>query len=146
MGSFYGYGVDLTNAELKNLPDFMAEHTPDLYQDCMDDCVYNYDEEILHDRERLNEAVKEWLSEYEYDGYTGISAYLASVINEKENVEVMSHDVDCDILYLLPQLPWLYNEKTKNISEEDFNALLRKYLSEICDDELTIEGMVLYED
>lgn len=42
--------------------------------------------------------------------------------------------------------PWNYNSVTRNMSEEDFNEILRKYICLITDDELEIRMWDIPDD
>ena len=84
--------------------------------------------------------LNDWLYGYEScDGYYGLSALLADVIRELEGI-----DISCDdphgvhYLGLSASAPWSLNEKTRNISKEEYENILRTYISKFTDDELEI--------
>lgn len=141
---FNVYGVDLSCAKFRDLPEFMLKYTPDVYRNFKENITEEYGEDIFQNAAKLNEVANEWLNEYtNIKLFSGVSAYLADTINMLEGVALSSCDNNCDVLCILPQFPWKFNEKVRNFSEEDFNDMIRKYLSQICDEALPIDYMVL---
>ena len=82
----------------------------------------------------------DWLDGYDScDGYSGPAACFKEIIRELEGI-----DVDCDdpngdqFLGISADAPWHFNEKTRNLSKEEFHEILSRYVSYFTDDELGI--------
>ena len=124
----YLYGVctdDLKHINVEGVIELLK--MMDVYQECMDDC--NDDVEYVLD----------WVDNYESGGQFGICALLYDVIQEKEECNIDLDDPNgIMFLGLAADAPWNFNETTRNMSEEDYNFMLKKYINMITDDKLEI--------
>ena len=135
---FEGYGIDLYDRMDDVFPGLLAftqKYTPDIYKELCESMDPEDDEE---DRRIF---VKEWFSEYDSNGYSGLSAYLRDVINEQEGTQFRSFDIDCDCIYFPQDYPWNLNEKMRGMSMEEFCGIVRKYLNQITDAEYTFANI-----
>ena len=81
------------------------------------------------------------------DGYYGIAAFLKEVIENIEGVNISCDDPDgVHYLGLSADAPWKFNDKTKNMSEEEYNAILTRYVSYFTDDVLEIRWWNVNDD
>ena len=135
---FEGYGIDLYDRMDDVFPGLLAftqKYTPDIYKELCESMDPEDDEE---DRRIF---VKEWFSEYDSNGYSGLSAYLRDVINEQEGTQFRSFDIDCYCIYFPQDYPWNLNEKMRGMSMEEFCGIVRKYLNQITDAEYTFANI-----
>lgn len=137
---FYGYGVDLSQLIYKNLDTFVRKYTPDEWEDMIEDFKENQltgtDTDIL-----------EWLSNYENDGYYGLSAYLSSIIHEQEDINISAYDsVQNGYLYIVPNYPWRFNMSMRELTIESYKNILKTYISQITDCDIIVEDLVMYYD
>lgn len=80
-----------------------------------------------------------WIEDFESNGYYGLSAFLQEVISFDEKIDISCDDPNgIQYLGLSADVPWNFNEKTRNMSENEYNENLRKYINKVTDDELTI--------
>lgn len=97
--------------------------------------------------------LKEYLSDYGYEsgssegimnyvndysgtgsgsGYFGVTALLADLIGEAEEIDIDADDAEGRMLIGLSyEMPWTYTEKTKSLSQQDFIKIMKKYLAKI---------------
>lgn len=144
MNYFTGYGIDLYEHYVEDtfpgLLAFAKKYTPDVYEN-----IKKWLDEIQPDEEKEQMVVMRWFDNYELNGYAGISAYLASVINEQEGTQFCSHDIDCDCIYIPRLYPWQYNERMRSLTESEAVGLIRKYVKQITDLEYNITNIAMYE-
>lgn len=101
-----------------------------------------YLEKYLEDKEDHDDedySFNDWMYDYEYNGYYGLSAFLVDVIEHMEEINIACDDPDgVHYLGLSASAPWKFNEKTRNMPEKEFCELLSKYVEKVTDDELKI--------
>ena len=123
------YGVcisDIKNVKLEGVKDLMK--ALDIYDTCMEDCD-NDDSNIL-----------EWVDNYETEGRYGLGALLYDAMTEKEPYNVSIDDPDgLTYIGLSLDLPWKYNNVTKTMQEDEYHAMLSKYIVKVTDESLDIK-------
>jgi hypothetical protein len=117
-----GYGVEIqTTANVKAFEEILNQ-TTELKQNIKE----------IFDEWEIDEATEEDYFEYDCDNCIGIPYLLAQAINEIEGTTSFVAVVD-DItmrkyIIFLPALPFEYNEKERNLSNKDLDALFNKYI------------------
>lgn len=143
MAELFGYGVDLSKLHFTDegkMKDFVRKYLPDYVEDMENDLAEN-------NRKGCHKSVFEYIENYDSMGYTGMPALLADVINEQENTEhFVPHDSVPGCVYLPANFPWTFNSVEKLLTPESMNCLFQKYLSQITDDPIVCEDLVLYEE
>jgi len=138
---YFGYGIDLSNLHFKNLNLFIHHYDPNLYTDMQRD---------LEDSglELDDESIIDYLDNYENGyGYYGLSAYLSDIINENEKLELCCYDSCVNgCIYVPAQYPWQFSDKMKKMKKEKINEIMKLYFSQITDDEIKCEDLVMYVD
>lgn len=140
----------------------MSYHTwsTDGFGFCVDD-IKTTPERVLKLAELNNETLKdlrEYLSETYTDGYVdedltmedfddfegnygerGLSTILREVINEELSI-VWADDFDgVDFILYCPRYPWSLKETEKNLTKEDVENILMKYIKILTDDPIEID-------
>lgn len=143
---FMGYGIDLCdhNDNLPGLLAFAKKYTPDVYGEICEWLKDEKEEECT--RWNTEDAVKWWFNDYMYDGFAGVAAYITAVINEQEGTQFRCFDVNCDCVYFPQEYPWKLNEKMRGMTEEEFCAVIKKYISQLTDEVYEISEMTMYDD
>ncbi len=129
----YGYGVCISNLHITDPKrvDKLLDYAP------------NYKASIL-------KCFKEWgvkeptMQDYEeldFDYSLGLATIVAKIIEEAENLELISCDnYDSDIyLVYTPNYPWNLTEKEKKLTLNDIVGVFQKYLSVLTDDTIQVE-------
>lgn len=131
---FFGYGVDLTKLKFNNVGEFVKKYTNNIYEDAISD-LDDVDKDILG-----------WLDNYQNDGgYYGLSAYLAEVINQEEDLELSCYDsVAYGYIYVQSTYPWALTDKMKSLTKESLEAIIIKYLSQITETEIRCEYLTMW--
>lgn len=123
----YGYGFTLEDASPKVLE--LIKEFPEDYSD--------YKEWLKeYDAEEDNDSAMEWIDE----GDGGLTGYLCRKIYKVDGINLVFDPCYDDIIF--PEnLPWLYEEKERNLSKQDVNKIFRKWLGKILDnpDEIDID-------
>lgn len=70
---------------------------------------------------------KEFVFDYEGESTTDLSAILAGAIESIDRVNANSDNARYEYVGLALDAPWYYNEKTRNIAQDEYDAILRKY-------------------
>ena len=83
--------------------------------------------------------VRKWVDKYRSMGYFGLEAFLRDVIKKKENIRLDIVDFDDTYLGLLAGAPWDFNSLTKKLSKSEFDNMLRKHLTQIVKNKITIK-------
>lgn len=92
-------------------------------------------------------GIKDWLEAFDENGYCGEAAFLKSVIEEVEGVDICCDDsTGHDYIGLFPVAPWAFNDKTRNMSSGEYENILRKYVSRITDEILEIRWWEISDD
>lgn len=99
---------------------------------------YIYSDDVS-DPEELEYWKKEWFLEYDSIGYHGLGAFLHDVIADEEHIDLDMEDSNGFILGLSPDLPWYYSENVRNLTNDEFCALIVKYIEKISDHVPTIQ-------
>ena len=85
--------------------------------------------------------VDDCLEFYESGGDPGLCAILKDIIRTNEGIDVDCYDPNWsrnDHLGISAKRPWEFNEKTRNLSKEEFDEILTKYIRPFTSDELKI--------
>ena len=142
--TMYGYGVDLS---VLSKEDFNFKK---LRRKLPEDVRENYRSFLNEDgpKKDVDATLYDFLSEYESaNGTRGICAFLADLISEREGVRVEAFDeVRTGYLYVAQKFPFHFNGKERKMTEEDWNALFRKHVGLVTDQDLLIEVMPIYLD
>lgn len=119
------YNEDKAEKFLKNLLDTSCK-----------DIAENY----FINKEENGCNLHDWLDNYEScNGCNGLFACLSEIIRKLDDI-----DISCDnpnglcYLGLQSDMPWHYNEKTKNLTLKEYQDTLTKYLYYFTDDEIKI--------
>ena len=90
---------------------------------------------------------EEWVRYYEYNGYYGLSAFLAEIINTLEKIDISCDDMGgMHYLGIRPDMPWNYNEKTKELTKDQYIKIMDKYINEFTDSHLSMEWWFVEDD
>ena len=146
MGMFseiVGYGIEFgdecgSNTTVERIW-AMLSHAPNLKAEV---------EEWLKECEiPLDEVTVEDFAEFDQNEYVGIPALIACVIKENYdmNINATSDDGGHVYLYMQKRLPWCMSEFEKNLTQDAFDAIVRKYYNMLYDDSRRI-GMVSIEE
>lgn len=110
-------GTDTTVERIRQLLELAPQVKADV-EEWLNDIGISQDEVLVDD-----------YCDFDQDFYNGIPALIAKVINEAEGiyVEAASDDDGVLYLYLCCCMPWGYNEKERNLTAEDLEAIFRKY-------------------
>ena len=92
-------------------------------------------------------TVNDYLYDYESNNsYYGLSAFLCDVISEVEGIDIKCDDPNgVHYLGLSANAPWAFNEKTRNMTAEEYCEILKMYVSKITDETLEIRWWVVYD-
>lgn len=129
----YGYGIcvsDIVDVPVERLV-LLLEHAPVFHQEVND---------WLAEQGIENPAFEDYMA-YDKDYMLGLSTFLTRVIEEAEHVCFTACDDfnGNDYLIYMPSYPWELPENERSLTEERIEEVLRKYVSIITDDELTID-------
>lgn len=139
MNKYFGFGVDLSYMSFKGLNGFMKEYATDILHELNGD-IFGIDL-------NADEDLEWWISGYfEYNGYSGMAAFLTMVINENENLEFLCSDEDGGYIFVPTLYPWQFDENMNNLTPEKVNDILKKWISKITDDPIEVKDIVLYCD
>ena len=146
----YGYGFctdNLTNYSFESIrklcelnKETLSEYEDNLHLYLSDNTAMEYDDDmdinalVQYANEFDSIDVNSFLDERHddtYEGY-GIGYYLKDIIKRNEDIELYACDDFDGNHYLLftPSYPWSkMSEKERNITKEEFNDILRKYVN-----------------
>ena len=69
------------------------------------------------------------------------------IIENIEGINISCDTVDgVQYLGLSVDTPWYYNEKTRNMGQKKYEAILMKYISCVTDEKLEIKNWAAYDD
>ena len=150
----YGYGFctdNLTNYSFESIrklcelnKETLSEYEDDLHLYLSDNTAMEFDDDtdinalVQYANEFDNIDVNSFLDERHDDtceGY-GIGYYLKDIIKRNEDIELYACDDFGGNHYLLftPSYPWSkLSEKERNITKEEFNDILRRYVNIVTD-------------
>lgn len=105
-------------------------------------------EEYFINKEENEHDLHSFLYDFEGDGgYYGLAAFLKEIIANLESIDIACDDPDgVHYLGLSIDAPWKYNEKTRNMSEEEYSDILRKYVSYFTDEILEVKWWSVNDD
>ena len=105
-------------------------------------------EEYFVAKEDNGYDLNSFLYDYEGEGgYYGLSAFLRDIIASLEEIDISCDDPDgVHYLGLSIDAPWNYNEKTRNMSEDAYTDVLRKYVSYFTDESLEVKFWSVNDD
>lgn len=87
-----------------------------------------------------------WFDQYESEGRSGLGAFLYDVIREQEKVEIDIDDPDGVYIGISAAAPWEFHPSVRNLSEEQFTAMISKYICQITDEEVPIRWWNVDDD
>lgn len=128
------YGINLSNVTINNdkAEKFLAEclNNPDVK-----DIAKNY-----FDNKEDGHDVESWARLYDNnEGSYGLAACIADIIRCIEKIDISSDDVNgMEFLGLPADVPWNYQEKTRMLTETQYENILSKYVSYFVDEPLEI--------
>ena len=138
------YGVcisDIKELNEEKAVDFLKELSKLGHEDYLENFIEN-----KHDNGE-DYSFNNWCYDYESEGYFGLAAFLKDVIGEVEGVNINCDDPNgVHYLGLSADAPWCFNYKTRNISREEYNDILRKYINAVTDEVLKIDWFVVVDD
>lgn len=133
-----GYGIctnDIKNTTIEKIKALIAM-APNVQAYCLPDY-----EDAEEDGVSTPEEFADYLGQG-WDGHDegGLATLLAVVIGECEGLKLLDTvDSICDAFLILPEkLPWEYTDQEKALTKEDLNAIFRKYISVLTDEEIAI--------
>lgn len=104
-------------------------------------CVNNFNEPLKDRKINYGLTALEWLDNYDDNlGNTGIAALLKDAISEIDKI-----NITCDMPNETPYLgiqadaPWLFNQKTKNLTSEEFQKILCNYTQRLTDKKFDVK-------
>lgn len=105
-------------------------------------------EEYFVNKEENGYNLNEFFYNFEGEGgYYGTAACLKEIIAALEGINISCDDPSgIHYLGLSIDAPWKYNEKTRNMSEEDYRKILAKYISYFTDEVLEIKWWSVNDD
>ena len=152
----YGRGFEIADATFGNILQFIANHKSTLYNLNVDDSIIDKAVKLLEDVDFDDIEDVEDLDEELYDALQALSDnditwfrlgdIVAFIIATETDISFefsVSQD-DCmgEASILLPDLkPWFYSEKEKSLTEEQFDEILKPYISELELDPNSIDNL-----
>ena len=93
-------------------------------------------------------TANDFLYDYESDNsYCGLSAFLRDVIAEVEGINIACDDPNgVHYLGISADVPWFFNEKTRNLTQEKFVEIMSMYINKITDEVLDIRWWNVCDD
>lgn len=93
-------------------------------------------------------TANDFLYDYESDNsYCGLSAFLRDVITEVEGINITCNDPNgVHYLGISADVPWFFNEKTRNLTQEKFVEIISAYISKVTDEVLDIRWWNVCDD
>ena len=130
----YGYGVQISELEKVSMSKVMEliQTAPKFAQ------TFN---KWLSDND-IKEPTLDDLRDFDEDYCLGLATVLSEVITECEKMCILTAcgDLNGETFLMYTQTyPWYMNEKEKNMTPEDIQTLLKKYISKITDEAITID-------
>lgn len=125
----YGFGMkDINNIDWRKVASMLNDFDSDHYKCLVEDT----------DNLETEEAIKEWFSNYDSEGYQGIGAFLYDYMTKEENIQFSIDDPNGIFIGISAGAPWEFSGDIKDMSEEQFANLLRKYIKKITDEDVPI--------
>lgn len=128
----YGICLERMNIKSENLVNMLREYDKDVYHSFYEDMT------SVGDTPYTDDDVFDWFDHYDSEGCYGLGAFLHDYVKEKEGISLDMDDPDAFYLGIEARLPWEYPDEIRNMSEEQFDEILRKIVNMISDDELEI--------
>lgn len=129
----YGYGICTDSLDISSVEQITAllDAAP---------CLKKRMAEWLESEKIQNPTVEDYL-EYDQAGNYGIATILAEAIQEVEGIIFTAcNDYDGkNYLIYQPSYPWYLRENERDITEEQIEQILRKYVSLLVETELDID-------
>lgn len=122
-----------------NIVGMLKKYDHDRYSDFLDDMEENSAENDSRD-------IEFWFDQYESEGRSGLGAFLYDVIREQEKVEIDIDDPDGVYIGISAAAPWEFHPSVRNLSEEQFTAMISKYICQITDAEIVIRWWKVDDD
>lgn len=136
------YGVYVSrikNVNWGNVVGMLKKYDHDRYSDFLDDMKGNSAENDSRD-------IEFWFDQYESGGRSGLGAFLYDVIRKQEKVEIDIDDPDGICIGISAAAPWEFHSSVRNLSEEQFTAMISKYICQITDEEVPIRWWRIDDD
>lgn len=129
------YGVCISKAVINN--EKAVQFLKELKETEPDSDYYEFFLEDTNNDE--NYTFDEWIENFEADGYYGLATFLQEVISNRENIDIVCDNPNgLNYLGLSADTPWNFNEKTRNMSKDEYHEILGKYINKVTDDTLDI--------
>lgn len=129
----YGYGVCTSDLKVNSVEriEKLLEFAPEYRDD-----IHGWFEES-----GINKPTVDDYLDFDQDYNNGIAAILKEVIRESEGIEFEACDnFDCmRYLIYMPSYPWHMTERDRTVTQEELDAILKKYISVISDTEFDID-------
>lgn len=120
----YGYGIDeynLAKISNKNLANFAKKHLPSTYWEKNIQTMSTDD--ILEEIETFEDKTSATEGSY---------AVISSVITEETGIEFAYEETEYGKAIMMYQgLPWHFDQKTKDLTEDKLKEILQPYLTEL---------------
>ena len=126
------YGVcvsNIKNVNWGNVVGMLKKYDPERYSDFLEDMEEN-------STENDSEDIKFWFDQYESEGKSGLGAFLYDIIREQEKVEIDIDDPNGVYIGISAAAPWEFHPSVRNLSEEQFTAIISKYICQIAYEEI----------
>lgn len=92
-------------------------------------------------------TVGDYLYDYASNGYYGLSAFLRDIIEKVEGINISCEDPNgIHYLGIAADMPWYFNEKTRNLSDVEYIQIMAKYVSKVTDETLDIRWWNVCDD
>ena len=102
----------------------------DLVENCLEDILLNKEDDSGY-------GFKEWVENYEYIAGYGFAAFIGDIINAAHGIDITVED---SVVGIAEDVPWNFNEKTRNLSIENFQQIIAKYTNMFLDEPLDIKS------
>ena len=137
------YGVKISY--IKKYNDQKAERFFEILQKTN---ASNIAEKYFLDKTKNDGTFGDFLSNFDDGcGNYGAAACLKEIIENIEGINISCDTVDgVQYLGLSVDTPWYYNEKTRNMGQKKYEAILMKYISCVTDEKLEIKYWAANDD
>ena len=137
--TIYGIKInDIKHIKVDGVKELLK--TVGAYDTCISDCT--------DDNSNISDnAILEWLENYESECYHGIGALLYDAIVEREYCDINIDEADGSIYVGLGLgLPWWFSPATKRMTETEYKNMLLSYVNKITDDTVIPSNYTFYDD
>ena len=133
------------NSDIKKYNEQKAERFFEILQKTN---ASNIAEKYFLDKTKNDGTFDDFLSNFDDGcGNYGAAACLKEIIENIEGINISCDTVDgVQYLGLSVDTPWYYNEKTRNMGQKKYEAILMKYISCVTDEKLEIKYWAANDD